>query len=143
MKLPRTIIVSVIVWSAVRVADATPSTPEAQNVITLVTIHSNADVLNAAALQEGEQHQIHGYALRRSLNATAGRGQIDFEVFSPTGESMLVQQVALLPTPMPRGAHGHSTFFWRIPAEVTHASRIEMRYHTDTHRSVPSRETGS
>ena len=143
MKLPRTIILSVIVWSAVRGADATPSTSEAQNAITLVTIHSDAVVLSAAALHEGEQHQIHGYALRRSINKTAGRGHIDFEVFSPTGESMLAQHVALLPTPMPRGAHGRATFFWRIPAEVTHASRIELRYHTGTHRSVPSRETGS
>lgn len=143
MKLPRTFVLSVILGISVHVAYATPVAPKAENEIALLTINSGAVVLNATAQNDGRRHQIRGYALRSSTNKVAGGGHVDFKAGSPSDESMLVEHVALLPTPLPRGVHGRSTFYWHVPTTVPHGSRVELRYHTVADGAASSRTAGS
>lgn len=143
MKFPRTAIFFILLGAAVQTAFARPLTQGPEGDCSLDIVRSSAVVLNATAQYDADQLQIRGYALRRMTNKSAAGGHVDFEVFSLSGNSLLVDHVALLPTPLPRGVHGRSSFRWTVPAQVTRSSRIELRYHTGAHYPTPSRATGS
>lgn len=134
---------ALILGIAVQASFALPVAAAPDEEILLEAIPSDAVVLNASTRREAGQHQIHGYASRRSTNRAAGGGHVDFEVFSPAGQSILVERVALVPAPLPRRMLGRSSFIWRVPATVPPGSRVELRYHAGPHGSAWNRQTGS
>lgn len=143
MKSAQIFVLALLLGIAFQGPFALPVTAAPDEKILLDKFPSSAVVLNASTRHETGRHQIRGYALRRSTNRTSGSGHIDCEIFSPSGQSILVERIALVSTPLPRGVHGRSSFYWDVPATVPHGARVQLRYHAGAHGSAWTHETGS
>ena len=112
---------------------AAPLTQEPEAKIALVVKPSSLVAIRAAIVEDSGRRKLRGYALRRPFNKSAGSGHIDIEAFSSSGDSIVFERVALMPTPLPNTVLGGSTFLWNFPDEIEAGSRVEFRYHTGSH----------
>lgn len=139
----QTFVLAALFGVAIQGAIALPVAAATDEELLLVTIPSSAVVLHASVSHDGGKNQIRGHALRKSANKSATGGHIDFEAFSPSGKSILVERVALVPTPLPRRAHGRSSFYWQLSDTVPQGSRVELRYHAGAHAAASTRKPRS
>jgi|GEM_PF-3027673 len=112
---------------------AAPLAHEPEARIALVVKPSSLVSIQAAIVDDSGRRKLRGYALRRPFNKSAGSGHVDIEAFSSLGDSIIVERVAMMPTPLPQTVLGKSTFLWNIPERIEAGSRVELRYHTGSH----------
>ena len=101
--------------------------------IALMVKPSSLVSIHAAIVDDSGRQTLRGYVLRRPFNKSAGSGHVDIEAFSHLGDSIVVERVAMMPTPLPQTVLGKSTFLWNIPEKIEAGSRVEMRYHAGSH----------
>ena len=105
--------------------------------IALVIKPSNLVAIRAAIYSETEGQILRGYALRMPFNKSSGYGHIDLAIHSSSGDAVVATRVALMPTPLPRGVLGKSTFLWELPGKLDGTARVELSYHTGPHLASP------